>query len=112
QVVLFSVSAGVAILAVLAQYLKRRRKTPTTSIKARRSRQQILSEGQRNASPNGDFVFNSGSKRSGSPSIRSLNRQPSILSTLSDRLSSVTALPPDPAIQLTPQQLGVMGEFS
>ncbi|KAF6214819.1 hypothetical protein GE061_009562 [Apolygus lucorum] len=108
--VIISIGTGVALLAVVAQYLKRRRKTPSVSKNQRKTKMQSVGSGPATSTPyNGgvDRGSTAGSLRSGSPGMRVLNRQPSVLSALSDRLSNA-GLGPQDVSKLTPQQLGAM----
>lgn len=65
------------------------------------------------------FTDVTGGRRSGSPGLRSLHRQGSVLSGFSDRMSNVSvSLSGGPASEVTagaqpvtPQQFGVMGEW-
>lgn len=108
KIVILSVSAGAALLAFVAQCLKRRRKAPTSIKVNKKIRQVPISSATVATSPNGERASQTGSQRSGSPSIRSFHRQPSVLSTLSDRLSAAGLT--QGAVKLTPQQLGTMGK--
>ncbi|CAH1395808.1 unnamed protein product [Nezara viridula] len=101
KVLIISVCASATLLGVVAHYMKRRKSTtlflrPKKSIK---SIQPAVSPTLH--SPDEDI------SRGLSP-LRTLQRQPSVLSsTFSEKLSAA-GLPADIA-QLTPQQLGVMG---
>jgi hypothetical protein len=118
KVTVLSVTIGVALIGLLARYLRRRRRAVNPEIFRRdEKRGAVSSQGPR--SPNGDVLSQTGGgRRSVSPGVRSLHRQGSILS--SDRLSAAsgagglaplgmiaTIEPGTP--RLTPQQLGVMG---
>uniref|UniRef100_A0A1B6HT55 Mitoguardin n=1 Tax=Homalodisca liturata TaxID=320908 RepID=A0A1B6HT55_9HEMI len=103
KIVIISLGS-VAALGILARYFRRRRYIPVLkkgSLKGNVRPRVTTSE---------DGVSQVSSRRSGSPSIRSLHRQGSLLS---DRLSgasgSLPGVAPGDAALLSPQQLGVMG---
>lgn len=113
KLVVVSVTAGVAVVTMLARYLRRRRRTLGPTINKRvvggLKRNRGTPGGTR--SPNGDI------SQTGSPGMRGLHRQGSVLSGLNtnDRMSvaSGSSVAGGDAggvgAQLTPQQLGVMG---
>ncbi|XP_054282090.1 mitoguardin-like [Macrosteles quadrilineatus] len=104
KIVIISLSS-IAALGLLAKYLRRRRyifkKAPLKS--ATKPRMNVNEDGTSQAS----------TRRSGSPSVRSLHRQGSLLSGASDRMSaasgSLPGVAPGDTTLLSPQQLGVMG---
>uniref|UniRef100_A0A1B6CGB2 Mitoguardin n=1 Tax=Clastoptera arizonana TaxID=38151 RepID=A0A1B6CGB2_9HEMI len=108
KIIVLSVTASVALLGVLARYLRRRRTAPSGNFR-KALRNQIKDGNQGINSPNGDVLSQASSRRSGSPSIRSTHRKGSVLS---DRLSAASvplSLGAGDGTSLTPQQLGTMG---
>ncbi|XP_075213613.1 mitoguardin-like [Lycorma delicatula] len=107
KVVLISVTASIALLGVLARYLRRRKCPSNVTYRKLPRNPQLL------PNPNGE----ASGRRSGSPGIRSLHRQGSILSGFSDKMSNASvSLSGGPASEVTagaqpvtPQQFGVMG---
>lgn len=116
KIVILSVTASVALLGILARYLRRRRAAPSGAFR-KLLRKQVKTATHGINSPNGDVASQASSRRSGSPSIRSLHRQGSVLSAMSDRMSAASgSLVVGPAgdsaaggAALSPQQFGVMG---
>ncbi|KAL0273674.1 UNVERIFIED_CONTAM: hypothetical protein PYX00_006297 [Menopon gallinae] len=113
KVVVVSVGAGIALITLLAHYLRRRRRI------GRLKSSKFLSAGSKkgHATPCGSKSPCTDGTQAVSPGVR-LFRQGSVLSNLggSDRMSVVSGSSagggPDPigaGTQLTPQQLGVMG---
>ncbi|XP_018898192.2 mitoguardin [Bemisia tabaci] len=104
--VVLSVTAGFALLGVLARYLRRRKRTFGNGYKSLTSR-QLKGFPSPVPSPNGDILTG---RHSASPALRSLHRQGSVMS-FSDRLSvaSGSIAGVTSAADLTPQQLGLMG---
>ncbi|XP_063241749.1 mitoguardin [Bacillus rossius redtenbacheri] len=107
KVTVVSVTLGVALLGFLARYLRRKRRIVNPS---RDTTRKHGTSGIR--SPASDAASQA-SRRSASPSVRSLHRQASLLS---ERLASLGAaqgggdfVVADVGAHLTPQQLGVMG---
>ncbi|XP_014256635.1 mitoguardin isoform X2 [Cimex lectularius] len=109
KVLIISAGAGLALLVVVASHMKRRKKSSSFSVS--RLKQKPTEQSNKTPatlSPNGDHGSVVGSHRSGSPAAtRTVYRQPSVLSTLSDRLSAAGLSHAE--VKLTPQQLGAMG---
>ncbi|XP_039280002.1 mitoguardin [Nilaparvata lugens] len=114
KVVLLSVTASIALLALFARYVRRRKTTSGTSYRKLPRSPQILHDS--------DGDGGSSYRRIASPGLRSLRRQGSLLSGFSDRTSTAGSVTLSAASHgggdadnaactqpVTPQQFGVMG---